>query len=122
MATTEYETIVCSVCGDEHELRWVKALSSRLKQDRICFTCDFWKRRVEWAAEHPDESVVVDGSAFSIRPDLSPETDRWLAGMNGSKNVILFNDGRRVVSRNLWHNGEVPERWRDQLPDNAVFE
>lgn len=42
-------------------------------------------------------------------------------GFGGQVFVIRFNDGRTVVTNDLWHQGDVPELVKAMLPDNAVF-
>ena len=42
-------------------------------------------------------------------------------GYGGTRHVIEFFDGRRVVTRDLWSSGVVPPKWRVKYPDNARF-
>lgn len=58
--------------------------------------------------------VIADGHAYSIgSADDSPR------GFGGTHWFIFFNDGRTAETCSLWHLGDIPARWRDQLPDNA---
>jgi len=43
-------------------------------------------------------------------------------GFGGKEFKITFKDGREMTCNNLWHRGEIPERFLERLPDNAVFE
>ena len=38
-----------------------------------------------------------------------------------SHKIICSSEGRIVKSTNLWHNGTIPENFRDVLTDNAEF-
>lgn len=117
---SKYDEIVCTICGDNATLSYMGEVGDRMREKTLCFTCAFWEEKVEWVAQHPDASVRVDGRHFIVAPDKHP-SQRYLAGFGGTLWIVAFNDGRRVETRNLWHGGEIPERWRDQLPDNATF-
>lgn len=119
--TKTYEEIVCSVCGDPARLSCAGDVGDRMREKTLCFACAFWEEKVEWVTANPDVSARIHGRHYIIAPDLNPGRERWLAGFNGDHFLILFTDGRRVETRNLWNGGEIPERWRDQLPDNAEF-
>src|SRR5205823_2378018 len=42
-------------------------------------------------------------------------------GFGGTRFVIEMFDGTRFVTTNLWTQGEIPDRFRHLLPDNARF-
>jgi hypothetical protein len=67
-----------------------------------------------------DEPFVarIDGQHYVIC-DESPDVQ--LRGFGGDPFEIKFHDGRVVKTTNLWCQGAIPERFRDRLPDNAVF-
>lgn len=111
-------TIKCRKCGkiehtDEHG-----QVNERLEQLRFCFSCAHWLGRAKRARE--PNSVIVDGRAYAFLPD-PPSGYRGFVGFGGDRFDIEFFDGRRVISHNLWAQGEVPECWRAFLPDNATF-
>lgn len=82
---------------------------------------EFWDEVLKKVAMEPERSVRVDHRHYMITPDLPPERPKHLAGHSGALFQIAFHNGRRVESRNLWHQGEIPEEYWDRLPDNAVF-
>lgn len=63
---------------------------------------------------------IINGTHYVIEPEDDPET--YFRGFGGAKFQIEFNDGYRVVTTNLWCQGEPSEEWRDKFPDNARFE
>lgn len=67
-------------------------------------------------ARHDDRLVIAQGSAYSIG---SPHDDP--KGFGGARWPIRFFDGRVIICDSLWHMGEVPPAWREQLPDNATL-
>jgi hypothetical protein len=108
-------TFNCSKCGGPASLNYSACISDRLESQKICLSCDFWLNEVD----HKN-SVRIDGSHFQIGPDY-PKGYRGSLGFGGREFHIEFNDGRRVVTHNLWSQGEIPDRFRDILPDNAKF-
>lgn len=82
----------------------------------LCFTCGFWHEKLPFA-EDPS-SVRVEGTHYWIAPD---EPQPLFRGFGGSWFTIKFHDGRVVKTNNLWCQGEIEQRFRDRLPDNAEF-
>ena len=62
-------------------------------------------------------TVRVDGDHYIC----CPNTNAYFKGFGGREFKILFDDGRKVVSQNLWHQGNIPESHRKRLPNNAKF-
>lgn len=118
----EVVTITCSGCGAAAKLRYSGDIGERMREETICFTCAFWQEMIEQDAGEPANVVIVDGRHYLVRPDLAPEKPKFLAGFGGARFSIRWHDGRTAVCHNLWHQGEIPEHFREQLPDNAVFE
>jgi hypothetical protein len=111
----------CKLCGKKEHCTWEPKTQKRLRANQTCFICDFWQKIILQVAVKPDESVRVKGHHYFILPDLPDNVDKWHAGHGGSLFRIQFNDGRYVESRNVWHQGDVPAHFADQLPDNATF-
>jgi len=42
-------------------------------------------------------------------------------GFGGRDFSIKFYDGRDIKTSNLWYQGEIPERFKEFLSDNAEF-
>lgn len=41
--------------------------------------------------------------------------------MGGRKFHIQMHDGQVIETTELWHQGTIPEHFRERLPDNANF-
>lgn len=83
------------------------------------FTNEFWQGHYEQALKDPKHHPVIDGVKYFI--DTRESNDAGFNGFGGRKFTIRFNDGTEITTCNLWHNGEVPDEWRDKLPDTAKF-
>lgn len=105
----------CIICNKEIEK---SKYSNKILCSSECFTVNFWNHYVLRAN---DKDVArIGGLHYVICPGV---TDSFgFKGFGGAKFVIRFNDGRKVTTRNLWHQGTIPDEFRDRLPDNAVFE
>lgn len=88
----------------------------RMVQTGECFTCAFWELK---ATQKHD--VVIDDFLYSIGREPGPNSDSRDLGMAGRRFDIEFFDGRRVTTRNLWAGGQIPERFRDRIPNTARF-
>lgn len=62
---------------------------------------------------------MIDGTHYVICDEDSKSSFR---GFGGAKFQIEFNDGTRVVTTNLWCQGEPKGFWKQHFPDNARFE
>ena len=106
----------CAECG-EH------VMDARLEEMLfrcVCFHCNFWLNWVE-RLTHPDyENHIarINGNHYLIAAEDAFAVPR---GFSGTRFAILFKDGRRVETTNLYHNGIIPLRFRNRLPDNAAF-
>ena len=109
----------CVECGRNEARSWDTDCEANLKALGMCFNCAFWHEKL--AGKDAPQSVRVEGRHFWIEPD-QPGRGGCGMGHGGSKFDIRFHDGRKVVSRNLWAQGDIPNHFKARLPDNAVFE
>jgi|AntAceMinimDraft_4_1070372.scaffolds.fasta_scaffold22341_6 hypothetical protein len=102
----------CVICNKEIEKsRFTNAIlcSSECHKDH------FWLEKIEL---HDELTVVVDHTRYHIAED-SPGA--YFKGHGGREFNIEFFDGRKIKSRNLWCQGDVPEKYWKQIPNNAKF-
>jgi len=92
----------CNKCGAQYDIRWHK-----LADPEMCFRCNHWKEQ----ADHPEGAIRVDGGHYRLPNSFGPGA----CGM-----TIRWKDTGKVEHlTGLWYQGEIPEVWRDVLPDNA---
>ena len=112
------ETVTCKECGETEELCWVPRVNEKLKAESLCFTCDHWSHFVESDPSDPN-ALVIKGRHFIVGDEEYGGTS--LSGFAGQRFTIEKVSGERLVTTNLWTQGEIPERFRDRLLDNAKF-
>ena len=83
---------------------------------RAVFYRDFWKN----ALENPF-SVIIGGNCYTI----GDENKTGFRGFGGAKFKIkitkatkVYNEGEIIVTTNLWHRGEVPDKYK--VENNAI--
>ena len=111
---------MCSICGKEEDpSHWIN--EDEMREHRMCFTCNFWREMLEKDSKRaPHTYCMIDGTHYVIEPD---EPNAAFQGFGGAEFQIEFFDGTKVVTHNLWCQGE-PEHpyWKEKFPDNARFE
>lgn len=108
----------CSKCGEMTKANSTPENNRRMKDEGICSDCDYWMRHVE--NKDNDNAVRINGCHYIIGPESGNERP-MCAGCGGRKFIILFNDGRKVTTTNLWCQGTIPTHFVKLLPDNACF-
>jgi len=106
----------CKECGkkiSEDDLKY--AIRDSLISEKLCFECNFWMDKIK-TINDPYWLRINNESYY-----VGDEEDDRLRGFNGQKFRIKFDDGKIIETTNLWHQGTIPERFRNRLPDNAKF-
>jgi hypothetical protein len=105
---------LCKICGRaDSPTNWMQG---SLNYQNLCFNCCFWTNIIE----NKDVKVIIDGNVYNVGKEEKVHS-REFRGFDGRKFVIKKFSGETIETTNLWSNGLIPERFRNQLPDNAVF-
>lgn len=100
----------CALCGNtqvEQDFDWFGK----------CHRCHYWEDMVQYKDE--PSTAIIDGCHYSIGSDTT--SNKIFKGHGGRMFVIEFNDGRKVVTTDLWTQGSIPEKLRHKFPNNAKF-
>lgn len=108
------KTDKCKYCGEIN-----KHTHDHITKPGECFLCWFWKRNYEADQKEPSSFAIIDGHHYRIEGEAKDMGD--FRGFAGRRFVIQFNDGRNVITTNLWSQGEISSYWKTKMPDNAVF-
>ena len=113
MPNTIKKTETCGSCGND----FTRRCKSNAYIGNNCFDCSFWIKKIDISEEDQARRVIVNGQHHRLGIDnVGP-----FRGFGGRAFRIQFQDGRIVETSNLWHQGEIPEKFREWLPDNATF-
>lgn len=127
----------CRQCNKPIETRnLIESSAKALREERLCFSCGYWSgispslafrasptidvNEVPKPRDLGPNVAIIAGTVYGIA-DTRPKGDRQFLGFGGARHDILFNDGRRVTTWNLWHRGNIERFARGALPDNAIF-
>lgn len=109
----------CGYCNKYESGRYAREARDEMSENQACFNCNFWLEKIRWREREDPRAVVTSTfKHYRIGPDMSPN-DRSFGGFGGRRFVVTFHDGREVTTTNLWHQGTVPEHFRDRLQPNA---
>ena len=114
----------CKECSAEISLNYMESSKTRMIERKLCFICLFWSNYVdcvEFGTIATQRIARINHKHFVIGNEGKSRRAEF-RGYGGAKFVIIFNNGDRVETTNLWAQGEIPERFRNRLPDNAKFE
>lgn len=112
------EIYECSVCGTEVNLdeyfgngEYVDLMRER----KVCHECAFWIDK----AERPEYGrAIADGHYFIVNPFVRRPYNRFCA-LGGKMVYGIRNDRTFFMTDNAWHQGKIPDRFRDILPDDC---
>ncbi len=94
---------------------------------KYCFTCAFWEQRTD---DYKDFDSLRAWIVVRTRTNLDmysydkqdpiAEGKKGFLGHGGRVWRIEYVDSDKVVvTNNLWHSGEIPERFQERFPVNA---
>ncbi|WP_299076292.1 hypothetical protein [uncultured Paraglaciecola sp.] len=107
----------CSHCGKrDYPINYGGSSKALMDKYDACFNCGFWFGVVEEKSSH----VIVDGVARFACPYVE-NADKRMLGHGGDVWTFKMHDGEVIKSNNVWHRGDVPDNFKDLLPDNAVI-
>lgn len=109
----------CKICDERIDFNFFNG--EQLRERQFCFYCSFWWDYVEMRADGDTFMGNRIARILNNHYILMPYEQGKPLGFGGREFVIRFLDGTEVTTRNLWHQGEIPERFRVHLPNNAVF-
>ena len=113
MTDTMKKIETCELCGNE----FTKICEPESYVENCCFDCSFWLRKINMSEADEAKRVIVDGQHYRLGSAHSGP----FRGFGGRKFTIVFHDGRVVETSCLWHQGEIPKKFKGRLLDNAIF-
>ena len=108
----------CKCCGVHIDIRDYRRapLKEMMLQEKLCYSCAYW---VDIINNPPLHSQIINGRFLTFNPW---ETEISVFDADGKESFyIMQTDGDVRRSNNVWFQGEVPERFRNLLPDTARY-
>lgn len=115
------KTYKCRECGKRAK---VDAYDADLKLFvyRLCFTCNYWLNYVILECDVKEQLQRLPMRANGVhRVGLMDNNARGFKGHGGASFIFEHIDGRIIYCNNVWHQGVIPPRFKDRLPDNGRF-
>jgi hypothetical protein len=104
----------CEICGKEiNASSYSNAVLCSIK----CFHTHFWREIIAEKEKH----IIIHGNCYCDGGNIENPRSTAFVGFSGRRFWIRFFDGHEITTNNLWTQGEIPEEFREQLPDNAEF-
>jgi hypothetical protein len=110
----------CRECGEWHDREWIPECAERLRKEKLCHGCYFWHEKIHWMTSPTDSARCVRTEDFKHFTICDEKDTRGSRGHGGRAFIVTFIDGRKVRTTNLWHQGTIPERFRNRLQPNAT--
>ena len=104
----------CTVCGKEIEK---SCYSNAVLCSSKCYCLNFWQEIITEKEEH----IIINGQCYYDDGEVKNPDRHLFLGHAGRRFWIKFFDGRTITTNNLWSQGDIPEEFREELPDNAEF-
>lgn len=104
----------CVICGKEIEK---SQYSNAVLCSSKCFHIHYWREIIAEKEQH----IIINGECYCDGGEVEHPSRYMFLGFGGRRLWIRFFDGREITTNNLWHQGKIPEEFRDQLPDTAEF-
>ena len=101
----------CKICGSPVDAdHYINDVALKMRKHQMCFGCNFWREMLEKDAKCPPYTAcMIDGTHYVIAPD---DPSSYFQGFGGAEFQIEFNDGTRVITHNLWCQGEPEGSWK----------
>jgi hypothetical protein len=121
-----YEVFDCKLCPGKGSAAEVAGVGERMARWRVCRSCDFWLTCAGYRAlgdQDPDGRRVlrVDGRHYMTWTDEQERPPETGYTSRADRPYVLLEDEIVRSARWLWLMGTIPDRFREQLPDNARF-
>lgn len=91
-----------------------------MKEKGWCFICACWQHRLEVLKDEKNW-LIINGESRVAKSFIPNPThgQRAFMGSGGTTQYFRKFDGTLIKSNNVWYQGNVPQAFRNEIPDNA---
>lgn len=105
----------CVCCGSLVSTNYVEDMKAQLIRKNMCFACNVWDER---SRNIKKNNIIANYTWYTLGDEDGTGPFR---GFGGNQFQFLKNDDVLITSTNVWYGGEIPPRWRDKIPNNAIL-
>lgn len=105
----------CVECGGVISANYDKGLKAQLIERNMCFSCSLWFDRIEACKEN--RVMIVNHQMYSIIDENEKGSFRGF----GVARFHFMKYGIDYVSTNVWFGGNIPQHFRERIPNNAII-
>lgn len=95
-------------------------IRSIMEETGYCFYCAFWENLYQKNKDNPNW-VIIGGYSWILSDIREQDKCSPLLGLGGVRLIAKKDDGTILDGRDWWGQGEVPQHFKDQMPDNAEW-
>lgn len=90
-------------------------------EEKEAFEAYFWAEKIDWM----NNGNVTESNHIAIRTEngnhYTISTHKGLfQGHSGREFIVIMENGEKIKTSNLWHQGEIPSELRNILTQNAI--
>lgn len=104
----------CRECGLIFATTFVEPVKAKLLAQNICHSCNHFRELCK-----SKNGIRVNGGHYLDGGQRGGNTT-W-NGFGGRIFRVRMFDGREFETNNMWFQGNIPQHFRERLPDNAEF-
>lgn len=108
----------CVECGNLVETCYQEP--EQMIERNMCFSCNLWTNRIQSA--NRSNVMIVEGCMYTLG---SGDTDAaGFKGFGGAEfefRRLTTLSNATIKSKNVWFGGEIPNRFKERIPDNAII-
>lgn len=95
-------------------------IRSIMEETGYCFYCAFWENLYQKNKDNPNW-VIIGGYSWILSDIREQDKCSPLLGLGGVRLIAKKDDGTILDGRDWWGQGEVPQHFKDYMPDNAEW-
>lgn len=108
----------CRICNQVFTTSYIPEVKKVLIERNICHSCYHWSEQSQMVGR---KRIIVNGTKYAVADEAIGSTSIF-KGHGGRKfKIQIIETGEIIITDNLWCQGDIPNHFRDIMPDNAVF-
>lgn len=113
----------CKECGRIEFCHYVPDVKTRLIENKLCYSCDFWCiREQEFLNGNKRNVLIINGKTYGDAGSTKGRSTQFNGFGGAVFNIKMLDGSKEWTTNNLWHGGTIPKRLRlTTMKDTAIF-